>query len=197
MRRGESTKIMIADALIQLLDKKSYQNISVNEICNSCKISKRTFYNHFRDKYDVVCFIWLQLFESSWKRADGEYCELREYFQNISSYGSVLVNFFVKTQLDEEEQNSIHDIIYASSVESILNLIKRNGYEKEITDEIEELVKFYAHGIRGLHTEILKSIKRNLDGSFKVKKAIYSSGREIELIPDGLKQYLLTKKNDT
>ncbi len=47
-------KQQITDALLQLLDKKSLEKITVRELAELCGISRQTFYYHFGDVFDVV-----------------------------------------------------------------------------------------------------------------------------------------------
>ena len=47
-------KQQITDALLQLLDKKSLEKITVRELAELCGISRQTFYYHFEDVFDVV-----------------------------------------------------------------------------------------------------------------------------------------------
>ena len=45
---------LIADALIDLLDTFAYKDISVRVICEVVPVSRPAFYNHFKNKNDVV-----------------------------------------------------------------------------------------------------------------------------------------------
>ena len=44
----------IRDGFIALLEKKPIEQITVTEICRETGVSKRSFYNYFCDKYDVI-----------------------------------------------------------------------------------------------------------------------------------------------
>lgn len=44
----------IIDSFRDLLAKKSFSDVSVSEIAKGAKITRRGFYNHFCDKYEVV-----------------------------------------------------------------------------------------------------------------------------------------------
>ena len=58
MSNSDFTKFMIARGLKQLLEMKSFTDITVGDIARHCKISRNTFYYHFRDKYDVINWIF-------------------------------------------------------------------------------------------------------------------------------------------
>ena len=44
------TKNQFEAALFELLSKKNYHDITINEICDAAKKSKMTFYRHYKDK---------------------------------------------------------------------------------------------------------------------------------------------------
>ena len=52
------TKYMVAQTVKQLLHEKEFENISVGDIATRCHISRNTFYYHFKDKYDVISWIF-------------------------------------------------------------------------------------------------------------------------------------------
>ena len=53
-RRVRLTKQMIQDSLIELLDVKPIEKISISELCQLADINRTTFYNHYGSQYDVL-----------------------------------------------------------------------------------------------------------------------------------------------
>ena len=51
------TKKALADALKELMDTKPFQKISVSDICERCQMNRKSFYYHFKDKYEVLEYI--------------------------------------------------------------------------------------------------------------------------------------------
>lgn len=51
---SQNTKLMLAETLISLLEKKPISKITVSEIVNLCDINRKTFYYHFQDVYDLL-----------------------------------------------------------------------------------------------------------------------------------------------
>lgn len=62
MPRAERTKQALAKALQGLATKKPIARIQVKEICAACEIERSTFYYHFHDKYELVAWIFSQLY---------------------------------------------------------------------------------------------------------------------------------------
>jgi AcrR family transcriptional regulator len=48
------TKKRIKDALIQLLQEKSYEQITIQDIADKAMINRNTFYLHYLDKADLL-----------------------------------------------------------------------------------------------------------------------------------------------
>mgnify|MGYP002716341310 FL=1 len=53
-RRVRKTQTAIKDALITLLEKKRFEEITIQEISNLADVNRSTFYTHFIDKYDLL-----------------------------------------------------------------------------------------------------------------------------------------------
>ena len=52
------TKRALCAALKELMEEESFQKISVADICARCDMNRKSFYYHFRDKYDLVNWIF-------------------------------------------------------------------------------------------------------------------------------------------
>ena len=57
-RRIQKTKDEIANALCSLLETEQYGDITIQEIADSCSVTRRTLYRHFKTKDDILhhCF---------------------------------------------------------------------------------------------------------------------------------------------
>lgn len=52
--RAEKSRILLRQALLQLLLKKEIHKITVNNICEEAQVGRSTFYNHYGDKTDLL-----------------------------------------------------------------------------------------------------------------------------------------------
>ena len=52
--RVRRTKKALFDAFMQLLSEKSFDSITVNELCDTAGIRRATFYKHYADKFDFL-----------------------------------------------------------------------------------------------------------------------------------------------
>ena len=51
------TKRALAEALKQLMEEMPFGKISVADICEKCDMNRKSFYYHFKDKYDLLNWI--------------------------------------------------------------------------------------------------------------------------------------------
>ena len=58
MADSNITKRALAAALKELMEGKAFCKISISDICEKCEMNRKSFYYHFRDKYDLVNWIF-------------------------------------------------------------------------------------------------------------------------------------------
>lgn len=58
MADSNITKRALAAALRELMDEEPFEKIQVGHICERCDMSRKSFYYHFKDKYDLVNWIF-------------------------------------------------------------------------------------------------------------------------------------------
>ena len=53
-RRARRTAMQIKEVMLSFMRQKAIHEITVSEICKSCQINRATFYDHYRDVFDLV-----------------------------------------------------------------------------------------------------------------------------------------------
>ena len=53
-RRAKRTAVQIKETMLSLMKTKAIHEIKVSEICKLCQINRATFYDHYRDVFDLV-----------------------------------------------------------------------------------------------------------------------------------------------
>lgn len=90
--RVERTLNALKEALTELLQEKSFDKLTVNDICEKANIRRTTFYLHYADKYDFMKSLMEEWFFDT-IRQDGEAHEktFDDYFLSVlkSSLSSV------------------------------------------------------------------------------------------------------------
>ena len=58
MAESGQTKKILAESMKTLMEQQPFAKISVGDICSLCQMNRKSFYYHFRDKYDLVNWIF-------------------------------------------------------------------------------------------------------------------------------------------
>lgn len=57
MSEAAVTKKVIADGFRYVMEKKSFDKITISDITDKCGLNRQTFYYHFQDKYELLNWI--------------------------------------------------------------------------------------------------------------------------------------------
>ena len=119
--RVRKTKKALFDAFINLLSKKNFDEITVNELCDEAGIRRATFYKHYSDKFDFLTAYTRLLrdrFDKMiWK--DGKPLLTPEYYVE---YAKRLV-FFIN-----DNTSAIQNICNSNLFPSVLAIIVEQNY---------------------------------------------------------------------
>lgn len=127
-------KSILADSIEDLLKRKSFVNIGVQDIVKNCDVSRTAFYNHFKDKYDLVSWIYRRDVERIFRSLPK--FELREYHTRILEYMLRKRDFYVNVAA-YEGQNCILDYITSYSILCMERQLKEEFGYTDIPDDIE------------------------------------------------------------
>lgn len=147
MGRRLSTKEHIMEAFLKLLEDKKLMDISVSEIAELAGVSKRSFYNHFVDKYDLMGYAYRVLVERQWYR-DGRRCTLVEFFNRCWTFdGDAPMMERFKNTMSYIGQNDLRSEIENQGVKDLKRLLEWNGYPGPYDEELENILLFFMCGI--------------------------------------------------
>ncbi len=114
MADSNITKRALANALKECMAEKSFSKISVADICEKCGMNRKSFYYHFRDKYDLVNWIFDTEFLSVVRKR--EVSDSWNLLQELCGYFYENRDFYRKA-LKVEGQNSFlehfRELLYA------------------------------------------------------------------------------------
>lgn len=91
-RRAQKTQQSLRNALIELILKKHYDTISVQNIIDRANVGRSTFYLHFRDKEDLFRGDWQRLLEyfvgqiTPKNLQTGRIFSVRELFEHLKDF---------------------------------------------------------------------------------------------------------------
>ena len=185
---SQITKKAIEASLKNLLLKKPFDKITINDIAEDCGISRMTFYYHFKDIYDLVEWACE---EDAKKILEGkdDYKTWTQGFLNL--FEEVLKNkpFILNVYRSvgrEQVENYLYKIVY----DLLLNVVEEKEQGMTVRDEDKELIAdFYKYAFVGLMLDwvkngmkedphkIVKKVEFLLSGSLSVSLERFRTGR--------------------
>ncbi|BEP28053.1 dihydroxyacetone kinase transcriptional activator DhaS [Helicovermis profundi] len=150
------TKKALADSIKQLMKTHPLAKISIQKIVSNCNLSRKTFYYHFQDKFDLVN--WIFITEISKKIAncnhyenwtEGTYRTLEYLMRNKYFYVNAF-NTPGQNSFDECFYNFCFDILMCAISELSINMIIPSIDKKFIAD-------FYTHAFVGITIQWVKN----------------------------------------
>ena len=127
--RIQKTYDSLMTAFQELLQEKSFEQITVKELCNRARTRTATFYTHFDDKYDFFFFMVKELRKSFADSVD-MLCDKNsdvDYYIQLLQCG---MNYLEK---NEKQANSIRS---SSMLVGMLHLM-----QDDMTDKLQEHLK--------------------------------------------------------
>jgi len=110
MADSNITKRALASALRELMDEVPFDKIQVAHICERCDMNRKSFYYHFKDKYDLLNWIFDTEIISFAQRlkVTQEFDQRVEEIREVCNYFYENRNFYRKA-LKVEGQNSFSE----------------------------------------------------------------------------------------
>lgn len=112
MADSNITKQALAKAMKELLEEQSFDKICVSDICEKCHMNRKSFYYHFRDKFDLVNWIFDIEFRAlnqsgsdPFRQSGNNFDDRWKYVETICNYFYENRNFYKKV-LKVDGQNS-------------------------------------------------------------------------------------------
>ncbi|HPE95186.1 MAG TPA: TetR/AcrR family transcriptional regulator C-terminal domain-containing protein [Bacillota bacterium] len=142
-----STKNALTAALKKLMAEKPFAKISVGDICEECSLNRKSFYYHFRDKYELVNWVFTTEFvnELEGKEIESDW----DFFECLCDYFYTNRDFY-RNALSFCGQNSFNDYFH-----EFLSLPISQQISKTVLDD--ENIDFYV----GFFTDsVLHAIER-------------------------------------
>ena len=100
------TEKALAAALKRLMADRPLPKISVGDICEACSMNRKSFYYHFKDKYDLVNWIFYTEFVE--RLLDASVQDSASFLTSVCEYFYANRAFYVNA-LEQTGQNSFSD----------------------------------------------------------------------------------------
>ena len=143
------TEEAIANTMKQLMEETPFDHITTADIINRCGISRKTFYYHFQDKYDLVNWIFsVEVIDGILKNTKID--NLSECYLNLCRY--IRDNkTFCTNAINASGQNCFIQFLYGY-VDKQINILCKDAINKKIlsSDDIKFLIDYYYYAFIGV-----------------------------------------------
>ena len=139
-KRIQKTKQKLRETFTQMLQTKTFDQITVTELCEAAKMSRITFYAHYNDKYDLLEALMEQMLEAA--QADFEALQKQnnptrdsqKTYNNILD--SILNLFSVYKDLLKQASQQRNPYLYYSFYQRIYRMVERRIEEARIHHQL-------------------------------------------------------------
>ena len=166
------TEHRLAVALKEMLAKVPLDSISVTALSERCEVSRKTFYYHFHDIYDLLTLVFLNEKVEGIQSAKSP----REVLSKIYDY-YLKNNKFIDATINSAGRDLFEEFVYNNCYQSFMRIINLVPESKKITlNEKKAIVRFYTAGYSSAIVFYLTNSKnKNYEG---LKLALSFLGEE-------------------
>ena len=130
--RVRKTKKSLNNAFVTLLQEHSFDQLTVNELCDAAGIRRATFYKHFADKFAFLTYYVSTLrdrFDNIiWKSSADETTSYTDYF---IAYAMRLIDFI------SENIVIVENLMNSNLLPSLITIVAEQNY-RDTRDRLEE-----------------------------------------------------------
>lgn len=153
--KSSETKEILANTLFDLLERKPFPKISVNELCENSMIVRSTFYLHFQDKYELLSYCLDRI--SMELEALMKTHETKDFFivflTECEKKERVFYNLF-ETEINEELMNLVYQYI-SRNITKFLE--EKTARGELLPGPVDSVTVFYVSGLVGMTFHWIKS----------------------------------------
>ena len=141
MSDSNITKRALAQSLKELMEVQPIEKISVGSICSQCGLNRKSFYYHFKDKYELINWIYYTEFVE--KAIEKQFDTSWNLFEEMCSYFYENRDFYNKT-FRVEGQNSFSEYFF-SLIFSIMSAHLADIFKDE--PSVDPYAEFYTDAL--------------------------------------------------
>lgn len=145
MTAADKTKQLLADGLREMTVSTSFRKIRVGELCQRCRVDRRTFYYHFKDIYDLAAWIFDQALDGNLPDREGRFLH-----EGLTRTMAALWadRCFYRRALEENSQNALGSYIMERSADIYQTAILTQKKGEPLTER--EIFAIHYHSVGSL-----------------------------------------------
>jgi len=139
------TEKALYTTFLNMLEKQSFDSITINDLCEQAMVRRATFYKHYIDKYDFFAHFVRYIREE-------DIGKMRERLSDdsLQSYGMFLLNLFI--DFSKQHHVLIQNMLKSNMLFTILDI-----FSEETCRYILEFLKDEKIDLKGVSLDVLAS----------------------------------------
>ena len=162
---AQITKLWIAEKMRALLKQKPLEKIRVTEICQAAGIERPTFYYHFRDKYDLMAWIFCH------SAAETDVVSVESSVEAMRRMKSDIL--FYRRAYEDASQNALWKYMHEYFVRRYTALAKEKLGTDVLDAQLAYSIRFYCMGAVGMTQEWV--LNDNITSAETVVRMMFAS----------------------
>lgn len=144
--KRKTTKDILAESFLELAEAKRIDKIRVSDITSNCGMSAPTFYNHFKDKYDLIVWIHTHRVSEVMSKIDKNGYGWRDTLLDGAKYYYENRSYIINALKHTSGHDSFVGYVTRNNIEVLAKEVRRKLMTEHLPSEIYGLIKIYVYG---------------------------------------------------
>ncbi len=138
---SKDTKMILAEALLRLLNEKSIDHITIKDIVTECDLTRQTFYNHFSDIYELVEWV-------SKRAADRVLVSSSDYDSWQKGFYNIMVDLknhetIVHNIYQSNYRDLLEDYLYKVIYNYVIKVVERQAIGMKVEQQYKDFIAHF------------------------------------------------------
>ena len=180
--RRKTTKELLADSFRELAETKPIHKITISNITGNCGLTQPTFYRHFKDKYDLIAWIYVSDAKEIMGQIGTDGYTWRDTLLDGAKYFSGNRTFALNALRHTSGRDSFLSLLETVNTELLCTEVRKKLMTEHIPQDVLTMIKVYCYGTVRYTCEWLLE-------EMPLSRETYADVME-KCLPEPLRQYL-------
>ena len=157
-RIAEQSKKKIANALLVVLQQYDYKEITITQLTQEAKLSRKTFYRLFTYKEDVLSYLFENLYIECFEQIKSQrtqcYWDIVQCYFDFWEERKALLHIF--------RQSTLLPVLFDGAYKYSLSIFEYVRSKDVVEQLSEQLPYLLAYSIGGMHSMLLKWVENDM-----------------------------------
>lgn len=142
----KTTKEILAESFMELTATKPISKISIVDIVENCAMTKPTFYRYFKDKYDLMAWLFVRAAQSNVNKIGTDGYVWRDTLLDGLHHYEKNRKFMINALKHTSGRDAFINLINEADIAFIMDEIRKKLGSDDVPGHLAALVKIYCYG---------------------------------------------------